>query len=142
MSNVGGVLEQPRVAVAGARHEHDRASGGDLDPAERGAHPRHSELGAQRALQPQRLLNEVRDAVAVGTDLLLQVGPLAEHAQREREKPDRRLLPAGEEVGGQQGGVLHLGGRAVGERRRGEAGRARRCEAPAGGPRCTPENRS
>ena len=68
---------------------------------------------------------------------LLQVGPLAEHPERERQQPHRRLLTAGEEVGGDQRGVADLGRRPVGERRGGEAGEDVVAGLLRGGPRCT-----
>ena len=50
---------------------------------------------------------------------LLDVGSLGDDPQRERQQADRRLLAAGEEVGGEQGDVVHLRRRAVGEGGRG-----------------------
>ena len=87
-------------------------------PATVGAGPGHAELGPQRALEPQRLLDEVGDAVAVLPQPLLDVGALGDDPQREGQQAHRRLLPAGEEVGGEEGDVVDLGRRAVGERGR------------------------
>ena len=60
--------------------------------------------------------------LALVPDEFLQVGPLSEHPEREGQQPHGRLLTAGEEVGRDQRRVLHLGSRAVRERRRGQAG--------------------
>ena len=98
------------------------SAGGHVDPAESGGDARHPELRPQRALEPKHLLNEVGDAVTVVPDEFLEVRPLAEQAQREGQKPHRRLLTAGEEIGGNQRGVFHLGRRAIRERRCGQSG--------------------
>ena len=50
--------------------------------------------------------------LAVVAQPLLDVGPLAEHPQREREQPHRGLLAAGEEVGGEQRHVVDVGRRS------------------------------
>ena len=117
-----GMVEHPGVPVAGAGDEHERRPGGDVDAAELGGDAGHPELGSQRALEPEGLLNEVGDLLAVRPHGLLEVGSLAQHAQRERQQPHGGLLAAGEEVGGDQGGVLGLGSRAVREGRGGQAG--------------------
>ena len=56
-----------------------------------------AEVGLHRALDPQHLLEEVRDAVAVGAQLVLQLGVLGEVLQRGGEQAGGRLLAGGEQ---------------------------------------------
>src|SRR5947209_16088304 len=86
------VLEEARIPVGRSRQEQDAGPSRDVDTGERRALPRHAELGPKRALDAQRLLDEVGDPAAVFADPLLEVGALAEHLQREREQPYCRLL--------------------------------------------------
>ena len=113
------VGELPGVAVGGTGQEQHRAAGRDVDAADGRADLGHAELGPERALVAQRLLDEVRDEVAVGPQAVLEVRPLGEDPQRERQQADRGLLAAREEVGGEQRDVVHLGHRPVGEGGRG-----------------------
>ena len=113
------VGELPGVAVGGPGQEQHRAAGRDVDPTDGRADLGHAELGPERALVPQRLLDEVRDEVAVGPQAVLQVLSLGEDPQRERQQADRGLLTAREQVGGEERDVVHLGHRPVGEGGRG-----------------------
>ena len=56
------VLEQARVPVGRPGQQQHRAAGGDVDAGDRRAPLGHAELGPQRALEPQGLLDEVGDA--------------------------------------------------------------------------------
>ena len=78
--------------------------------------PGHAELGPERALVAQRLLDEVRDPLAIASQPVLEVGLLGDDPQCERQQSDRGLLAPGEEVRRQQGNVVHLGHRPVRER--------------------------
>ena len=87
------------------------------------------------------LLDEVRDAVALVAEQLLELGALADEPERGPEEADRGLLAGGEEVGGDAHDVDDLRRRAVGERSPWPGRSARRRAARAGGPRCTSVNR-
>ena len=63
-----GVLEAARVAVRGAVEHHHRRARGDVDAADGGRRARQAEVALDRALVAQRLLDEVRDAIAVGRE--------------------------------------------------------------------------
>src|SRR5690348_10847399 len=54
------VREGARITVARTRRKHHRPTCGDLDTAERGGDTGHPELGPKWALEPKRLLDEVR----------------------------------------------------------------------------------
>ena len=56
-------------------------------------------MALDRAFHPQRLLDEVRDEAGILAQLLLQVGPLAEYLQRERQHLAVGFLPGGEQEG-------------------------------------------
>ena len=118
-SNVPGSANFRGSRLAAPGQEQHRAAGRDVDAADGRADLGHAELGPERALVAQRLLDEVRDEVAVGPQAVLEVRPLGEDPQRERQQADRGLLAAGEEVGGEQRDVVHLGHRPVGEGGRG-----------------------
>ena len=94
------VLEAARVAVRGAGEHHHRRAGRDVDAADGRRDARQPEVALDRALEPQRLLDEVRDARAVVAQELLEVGSLAEQLERGREEPHRRLLAGREQVRG------------------------------------------
>ena len=94
---LGGALELPRVAVGRAVEQHDRGAGGDLDTADRRRAAGQAEVGLHRALDPQHLLEEVGDPVAVGPELVLQLGVLGQVLERGREQPGGRLLAGGEQ---------------------------------------------
>ena len=91
-------------------------------PRERARDARQPEVTLDRALEAQRLLDEVGDAVAFVAQQLLQVRPFAEEQERGREEPHRRLLARGEQVRGDADDVDDLGRRAVREGRGGEPG--------------------
>ena len=59
--------------------------------------PGEAEVGLHRALDPQHLLEEVGDQLAVGAQLVLQLGVLGEVLQRGGEQAGRRLLAGGEQ---------------------------------------------
>src|SRR5204862_3054589 len=70
---VVGALEAPGVAVGGPVEEHDRRPGLDLDVADRRCALGEPEVRLHRALDAQRLLDEVRDAVLVLAQLVLKL---------------------------------------------------------------------
>ena len=111
-----GVLEEAGVAVRRPREDEDAGPRRDLDTGELRPHAGHAELASQRTLGPQCLFDEVRDAITVCADQPLEVRVLAEHLEGEGEEADRRLLAGGEEVGGDEGHVLHVGSGPVRER--------------------------
>ena len=78
-----GVVEHPRIPVARTGDQHQRGPGRDVDTTELRGDAGHPELRAQRALEPQRFLNEVRDPLAIGPHCFLEVGPLTQHPERE-----------------------------------------------------------
>ncbi len=55
------------------------------------------EVGLHRALDPQHLFEEVGDPVAVGPQLVLQLGVLGQVLQRGGQQPGRCLLAGGEQ---------------------------------------------
>src|SRR5262249_52502088 len=75
----------------------------------------------ERALDTEGLLDEIRDAVALVSQELLDLRAFADHLEHLAEKARRGLLTRGKEVRGDQHDVPDLGQRAVGKRRGGEA---------------------
>ena len=103
------VREHPRVPVARARSEHHVPPAGISTP------PRSVRTRAIRNCVRNGLSSRSVSSMKFGMRSrssrteLLQVGPFAEHPQRERQQPHRGLLAAGEEVGGEQRGVVTAG---------------------------------
>ena len=85
-AELGRALEPPRVAVGGAVQQHHGRARGDVDAADGRGPAGEPEVGLHRALDPEHLLEEVRDAVAVGPQLVLELGVLGEVLQRGREQ--------------------------------------------------------
>ena len=108
-------LELPRVAVARAQEQDQRAARRDRHAAELARSSRHPEAHLRRALEAECLLDEVGNAVAILPQLLLQLGFLGEDSQRRDEEPRRGALTAGEEDRGDAHDVDDLRQRAVGE---------------------------
>ena len=121
-SKSAGHSKRRGITVRGAVDDHHGGARGDLDAAELGRHAREPEVALHRALDAQALLDEVRDALPVLAQLLLQLGVVADALQRGAEEAHRRLLTGGEEVGGDARDVDGLGDRAVGKRRGRHAG--------------------
>ena len=96
----------------------------------------------QRGLEPQRLLDEGGDAVALVAELLLELGAVAEDPEHRAEQAGRGLPARREQVGGDQHDVVDLGQRAVGERRGGELRHDVVRAVRGAGPRCSAVNRS
>ena len=87
-----GTLEPSWIAIGRAVEDHHRRSRCDLHAADRGAAAGQPEVRLHRALDAQRLLDEVRDALPVRPQLVLELGVLAEVLQADGEEPGRRLL--------------------------------------------------
>ena len=66
-----GISKEAGIPVRRARQEHHRATGGNVDATDGHPGAGHTELGAQRALEPQGLLDEVGDPVPIGAQDLL-----------------------------------------------------------------------
>ena len=73
---------------------------------------------------------------------LLELGSLADQLQRGAEEPGGGLAAGGEQVGRDERDVVHVGHRAVGERRGGEARSSRRRAVRAGSSSMYAVNRS
>ena len=121
-TELGRALEPARVAVGGTVEDHDRRAGRDVDAAECRRDAGEPEVAFDRALEPQRFLDEVRDTTTLVSEQLLEVGVLGDQQQRGAEEPHGGLLPGRKEVGRDAHGVDDFGRRAVGERRQREAG--------------------
>ena len=115
-------FEPPGVAVGGSVEQHDRRSGRDVDAAERRAAAGETEVGLHRALDPEHLLEEARDVLAVRPELVLELGLLGEVLQRGREQTGGRLLTCGEQEGGRSHDRDDLGRGSVGVRRERQIG--------------------
>ena len=81
-----------------------------------------AEVGLHRALDPQHLLEEVGDPVAVGPQLVLQLGVLGEVLQRGGEQAGGGLLAGGEQERRGAHDRGDVGRRAVGVGREREVG--------------------
>ena len=138
--NSAGTLEPPRVTIGRAVEHHHRRPGRDVDPADRRGAPGQTEVGLDRALDAQRLLDEVRDALPVGSQLVLELGILAEVLQADGEQPGRRLLTGREEERRRAHHGRHVGRGPVRIGAERQIGSARRPAARAGGPRCRSVN--
>ena len=85
--HLGGRRRIRRAARTGVdrgwrrRYHHHRGAGWNVDPADRGRQARQPEVALDGAFDPQRLLDEVRDAVAFAAQQRLDVGALAEHLE-------------------------------------------------------------
>ena len=75
-AELGRALEAPGVAVGRAVEQHHRRTGRDVDAADRRRPAGQAEVGLHRALDAQRLLDELRDAVVVRAELVLELGIL------------------------------------------------------------------
>ena len=75
-AELGRALEEPGVPVGRSVEQHDRRPGGDVDAGHGGRPSGQPEVGLHRALDAQRLLDEVGDAVPVGPELVLELGVL------------------------------------------------------------------
>jgi hypothetical protein len=73
-----GVVEPARITVGGRLHHHYRGPGGQVDPTDGDGHPAQPEVSFDRALDAQRLFDEVRNQAAVLAQLRLNVGPLCD----------------------------------------------------------------
>ena len=67
------------------------------------------EVALDRALEPQRLFDEVGDAVARRAQAVLELGVFTEQLERRREETHGRLLPGREEIRRDANDVDHLG---------------------------------
>jgi hypothetical protein len=67
------------------------------------------EVSFDRSLDPECLLYEVGDELASFSQELLQFGTLTDELQGGAEQPHRRLLPGGEDVGGDADDIDDLG---------------------------------
>ena len=91
-------------------------------PPTRGRPPGQSEIGLHRALDPQRLLDEVGDALPVGPELVLEVRILGQVLERGGQQASGRLLTGGKEERGRPHDRSHLGSRSVGILGHGQVG--------------------
>ena len=66
-------------------------------------------------LEAQALLDEVRDRLGIASSSSATVGLLAENPHSRGEQARRRLLPGGEDDGGEADDVHHLGELSIGE---------------------------
>ncbi len=114
------IVELPRVVVRGAVEHHHGGAGREVDAADRRGDARQPELRVERGLEPQRLLDEGRDAVALVAQLLLELGAFTQIPEHGGEQAGRRLAAGREQVGGDQHDVVDLGQRPVGEGRGGQ----------------------
>ena len=93
-----------------------------VDPADGGRAAGQAEVGLHRALDAQRLFDEVRDQLRVGPELVLQLRALGQVLQRDGEQAGGGLLPGGEQEGGGAHHGGHVGHGAVGVRGQGQVG--------------------
>ena len=121
-AELGRALEAPGVAVGGAVEQHHRRARRDVDAADRRGAAGEAEVGLHRALDAQHLLEEVRDALAVGAQLVLELRVLGEVLQRGGEQARGRLLAGGEQERRGAHDVDDLGRGAVGVGREREVG--------------------
>ena len=121
-AEIGGALEAPGVAVGRAVQQHHRRTGRDLDAADRRRPAGQAEVGLHRALDAQRLLDELRDAVVVRAELVLELGILREVLERRGEQARRRLLAGGEQERRGAHDRDHVGRRSVGVLRERQVG--------------------
>jgi hypothetical protein len=63
-------------------------------PPHAGGDPRQPEVPLDRALEAQRLLDEVRDEVALGAEEPLEARPFGHDLERRAQEPHGGLLPA------------------------------------------------
>src|SRR3954468_12676948 len=96
---LGRALEPPRIAVGGAVEQHHRRARGDVDAADRRVATGETEVGLHGALDPQRLLDEVRDALTVHAELVLELGILGQVLERSGEQASGGLLAGREQEG-------------------------------------------
>ena len=109
-----------RLAAPGKHHHH--GAGGDVDAADGGRPAGQPGVALDRALHPQRFLDEPGDQAAVVAQLLLDVGPVAEHLQCGAEQLGRGFLPGGEKERGRADHLDDLGRRTVRILRRRQGG--------------------
>ena len=125
-------LEPFRVAVGRAVQHHHGRAGGDVDTADLRRSAGQAEVGLDRALDAERFLDEVRDALVVLAELVLQRRVLGQVFQRGGEQPGRRLLTGREQERGRAHDRGDVRCRAVGIGRLREGGQhvRARCAPP------------
>src|ERR1700722_4502413 len=92
---LGGTFELPGVVVGATGGHECRRPGWDVDATHGRREARQSEGSLYGTLDPQGLLDEVGDALAVVSEQLLEIGALSQQSQRCGEEPYRRLLSGG-----------------------------------------------
>src|SRR5439155_3192038 len=90
-------LEPSRIPVGRAVEQHHGRSRCDVDPAHGRGSSGETKVGLHRALDPERLFDEVRDALSVLPELVLELRVLGEVLHCRGEKASGRLLTGGEE---------------------------------------------
>src|SRR5262249_61041664 len=78
----GRVLEVARISIGGAVDDHDRRAGRDGDVPDPRRYPCHAEVALDRALEPERLLDERGDLCSVPAEQGLEVGALGDELER------------------------------------------------------------
>ncbi len=114
--NSAGCSNRRGSRFAAPFKHHDCRAGRDVDTADRRRHTGEPEVALDRALDAQRLLDEVRDAGAVFAQRGLKIGALTDELQRRAEQSHGRLLAGGEQIGSDPDDIDDLRCRAVGER--------------------------
>ena len=94
---LGGGVEVTGVAVCRAVEQHHGGAGGDVDAADRGGASRQPEVRLHRTLDPQRLIDEVGDALRVGPELVLELRVFGQVFESDGKEACRRLLAGREE---------------------------------------------
>ena len=120
--NSAGHSNRPGSRLAAPLSSITGVPGRDVDAADGRGAAGEAEVGLHRALDAQRLLDEVRDAVAVRPQLVLELGVLGEVLQRGGEQTGGRLLAGGEQERRRAHDRRHLGRRPVGVGRQRQVG--------------------
>jgi hypothetical protein len=86
------IVELFRVAVRGPVEHHEGGAGRNIDAANGAWYAGQPEITLDRTLDPQGLLDEVGDPVALAAQQLLDVGALGEDLQGRAQQAHSRLL--------------------------------------------------
>ena len=114
--DVGGSVEATRVAVGGTVEQRHGRARRDGHAAEVRGLAGQAEMHLHRSLDPQHLLEEVRDQLAVGPQRRLILGMLGEMPHREHDQAHRGLLTGDEDERRLAGEIGRRRQRAVRER--------------------------
>ena len=81
------------IPVGCSRKQHHRGAGRNPDATKNRRATRHTEIGLDRTLEPQHLLDEFRNQAPIGAQSVLDIRMLGKLTHGEGEQANSRFLP-------------------------------------------------